>query len=92
MAFNRDLKALYDKVVPPAAKMFDMAKDMEAEVDRLSEIVANFDKNLSIKANRQDLLGVDNKFRNFVKKEKYKPFVERTELEGYELKAEISDV
>ena len=52
LARNEELKALYDKVVPPAAQMFEMAKEMEAEVNRMDQIVQNFDKNLSIKASR----------------------------------------
>ena len=52
LALNSDLKALYHKVVPPAASMEEMGKEMIAEVGRLTEVVYNFDSTLSIKANR----------------------------------------
>ena len=65
---------------------------MREDVDRLVEIVAKYDQNLCTKANKQELLAVDNKFRQYVKKAKYKPFVETTELEYVDLKAEVKDV
>ena len=65
---------------------------MREDVDRLVEIVAKYDQNLCTKANKQELLAVDNKFRQYVKKSKYKPFVETTELEYVDLKAEVKDV
>lgn len=37
-------------------------------------------------------MGVDNKFRQYVKKTKYKPFVEVTELDACDLKAEVLGV
>lgn len=87
---NSELKALYNKIVPPAAMMEQSAKDMEVKCMRLTEAVTNFDKLMSLKASRQDFLALDNKFRLFVKKEKYKPFVETTELEAQDLKAEVN--
>ena len=89
-AMNSELKALYNKIVPPAAMMEQSAKDMEVKCMRLTEAVTNFDKLMSLKASRQDFLALDNKFRLFVKKEKYKPFVETTELEAQDLKAEVN--
>ena len=65
---------------------------MREDVDKLTEIVQRYDENLCTKANKQELLSVDNKFRKYVKKEKYKPFVETTELEYVDLKAEVADV
>ena len=47
---------------------------MTAEVARLKAIIAQYDENLSIKCNKQELIDVDNKFRDFVKKDKYKLF------------------
>ena len=35
---------------------------------------------------------MDNKFRKFVKKDKYKVFVEETELGGHETKVELNSV
>ena len=65
---------------------------MEAEVNRLSGIVYNFDMNLSMKATRHDIMTIDNKFRQYVSKEKYKPFVETTELDTHELKGSIIEI
>ena len=91
-AMNEELKELYNKIVPPAAEMETMAREMDANVKKLSKVVEDFDVAMSTKANKQELLAVDNKFRNFVKKTKYKPFVETTELEAHDLKAEVNDV
>ena len=77
-------------VVPPVAVMQDIGDSMTAEVARLKAIIAQYDENLSIKCNKQELLDVDNKFRNFVKKEKYKIFKEETELGAHDLKTECN--
>ena len=66
------MKDLYEKVVPPVAAMEDFANEMRAENDKLAECVSNFDVNISLKASKQDLVDLENKFRQFVKKEKYK--------------------
>ena len=91
-ACNSELRDLYDKVVPPVAYAQDVAADMKAEVARFQKIIEQYDENLSVKANKQELLAVDNKFRLFVKKDKYKPFVETTELDHHELKTEVNEI
>ena len=35
---------------------------------------------------------MDNKFRNYVKKDKYKPFKEQTELDYHEMKTDVNHV
>jgi hypothetical protein len=70
-ALNTDLKDLYNKTIPHVATMEAIGKEMTAEVDRLEKIVEQYDVNLSVKANKQELMAVDNKFRQYVKKVKY---------------------
>ena len=84
------MKDLYEKVVPPVAAMEDFANEMRAENDKLAECVSNFDVNISLKASKQDLVDLENKFRQFVKKEKYKQFVEVTETDIVEMRAEVN--
>lgn len=91
-ALNVELKELYEKIVPPAAEMETMAKEMNTEVQQLKTVVLEFDASLCTKANRLDLLSVDNKFRKYVKKDKFKDFVEVTELDASDLKAEVNGV
>ena len=45
-AMNKDLKELYEKIVPPAAAMEEIGREMEAEVDRLSAVIEQYDVNL----------------------------------------------
>ena len=63
-------------VVPPVSVMQDVGDTMTAEVARLKAVIAQYDENLSIKCNKQELIDVDNKFREYVKKDKYKVFKE----------------
>ena len=91
-ALNKDLKELYEKIVPPAAAMEQIAQEMQDEVDRLTEVVYKYDENLCIKANRQDVLNFENLLRKYVKKDKYKPFVETTEMDAVNLKQEMNDL
>ena len=65
---------------------------MQYEVKQLQEIVAQYDINLCTKANKQELFEVDNKFRKYVKKDKYKIFVEETELGCHETKTELNSL
>ena len=89
-ALNSDLKELYEKVVPPVATMEQIGKEMEAEVQHLTGIVQNFEMNLCIKATRQDLLAIDNKFRQYVKKDKQKAFLETTSEDLEKLRGDCS--
>ena len=91
-ALNKELVALYDKVVPPVAEMEKISARVLGEVKVLTEVVANYDISLCTKANKQELLGVDNKFRQYVKKEKHRPFVEETENDIYNMKDSVSDL
>ena len=77
-------------VVPPVKVMQDVGDAMTAEVTRLKAIIAQYDENLSIKCNKQELVDVDNKLRDFVKKDKYKIFKEETELDAHALKTEVN--
>ena len=43
---------------------------------------------MTLKANKQELFSVDNKFRLYAKKEKFKKFVEETEMDCHDLKVE----
>ena len=79
-------------VVPPVAVMQDVGDAMQAEVARLKAIIAQYDENLSIKCNKQELMDVDNKFRLFIKKDKYKPFKDETELDVHDLKTEVKSL
>ena len=72
--------------------MEQIAHEMEDEVDRLTEVINRYDENLCIKANRQDVLNFENLLRKYVKKDKYKPFVETTELDSVNLKQEMNDL
>ena len=72
--------------------MQDVGDAMTAEVARLKAIIAQYDENLSIKCNKQELIDVDNKFRDFVKKDKYKLFKEETELDAHTLKTEVNTI
>ena len=65
---------------------------MQVEVAQLQEVVAQYDINLCTKANKQELMVVDNKFRSYVKKDKYKLFVETTELEAHETRTDLNSV
>ena len=73
-ALNKDLKELYNKVVPPVAAAEEISQEMQAEVDRLTNVIEQYDVNLCQRATRQDVLEVENKFRKYVKKDKFKPF------------------
>ena len=90
MALNSELQELYHKVVPPVAVMEEVGRRMQDDVAKLTSVVCEYDRNLCTKANKQELFGVDNKFRQYVKKAKYKPFVEETELDLHELKTETN--
>ena len=72
--------------------MEQIAQEMQDEVDRLTEVINRYDENLCIKANRQDVLNFENLLRKYVKKDKYKPFVETTELDSVNLKQEMNDL
>ena len=61
---------------------------MQEDVSTLKQVVEQYDSNLALKANKQELLGVDNKFRLYAKKDKFKKFEEQTELDCHELKTE----
>lgn len=37
-------------------------------------------------------MSVDNRFRQYVKKEKYKPFVETTEMDHINMKSDVKDL
>lgn len=45
-----------------------------------------------MKANKQELLGVENKLRLYVKDEEFRPFFETTEMDGQEMKAEVNEI
>ena len=62
-ALNDEYKVLYDKVVPPISVMQESNKDLSKTVAQLMEVVSQYDQNLCTKANKQELLVVDNKFR-----------------------------
>ena len=54
--------------------------------------MAQYDEDISYKASKQDVLNVDNKLRLFVKKDKYKPWKEQTEMDYHEMKTDINHV
>ena len=46
------MKALYEKVVPPVAAMEEFAKEMQAENEKLTNCITNFDLSISLKASK----------------------------------------
>ena len=73
-ALNSELQDLYQKVVPPVTVMEEVGRSVQESVGALTEVVGRFDVQLCLKANKQELLAVDNKFRLFVKKDVFEPF------------------
>lgn len=73
-ALNKELQDLYQKVVPTVTVMEGIGRTMQETVATLTEVVGRFDVTLCQKANKQELLIVDNKFRLFVKKDNFEPF------------------
>ena len=51
-ALNKELKDLYDKIVPPVAVMQAVGQRMQEDVSQLKAIVEQYDQNLSMKANK----------------------------------------
>ena len=61
-------------------------------MEQFKIIVAQYDEDISYKASKQDVLNVDNKLRQYVKKDKYKPWKEQTETDYHEMKTDINHV
>ena len=91
-AINDELKQLYEKVVPPVATMEELCDKTSREVHKLAGIVAKYDENLCVKANKQELMAVDNKFRLHLKKTKFKEFKTLTETDYDEMKTDVNHV
>ena len=91
-ALNAELKGLYDKVVPPVDALDKQVQFCMTSVATFKEMLGKIDENLCIRATKQDVLNVDNKFRFCVKKDKYNPFKETTELEYIEMKNDVNNV
>ena len=65
---------------------------MQAENEKLTNCITNFDLSISLKASKQNLVDLENKLRQYVKKEKYKEFMEVTETDIVDMKAEVNGV
>ena len=86
-----EYKKLYDKVVPPVQLMETQTAKMKDKVKKMKLIVARYDEALSTKANRQDVLDVENKFRKYTKLPDFEEFKGQT-LDEYEsLKTEVAN-
>lgn len=72
--------------------MEEISDRVLAEVKALTQVVGGFDVSLCTKANKQELLGVDNRFRQYVKLALHEPFVETTELEMHDMKTEVNSL
>ena len=70
----KDLKALYKKVVPPLEQMQKNFTDVRKEWLQTKVMVEEFDRTICMKAQRQDVLDVDNKFRLYQKQEQFFEF------------------
>ena len=91
-ALADDYRELYEKVVPPISIMQASNEKTQKTCLTLQEIVAKYDENLCTKANKQDMMIVDNKFRNYVLKDKYKVFKEKTEKDYTTMKVDVNHV
>ena len=54
--------------------------------------MAQYDEDISYKASKQDVINVDNKLRQYVMKDKYKPFKDNIEVGYQEMKADVNGV
>ena len=73
-AQHKDFKTLYEKVVPPLHDMQSSFGQLKTEWLQHKEMIEQFDKTICQKAQRMDLLEVDNKFRQYQKKEEFFEF------------------
>jgi len=70
-ALNKELKELYERVVPPVAAMEEVGREMKAQVDRVEAICWEFDKTLMNKASKVDVMGVEQKLRDYLKRDEF---------------------
>ena len=84
-----DYKELYEKVVPPVQLLESESQNAIKEVQEIRRVVARFDDILSQKANKPDLIRIDNKFRNFSKHAMVEKFKQVTTDEICELRLEV---
>ena len=86
-----EYKKLYEKVVPPVQLIETQTAKMRDKVKKMKHIVARYDEALSTKANKQDVLDVDNKFRKYTKLPVFEEFKGQA-LDDYEtLKTEVTN-
>ena len=78
--------------MPPVAILETSCNKLAEQVEQFKLIVAQYDEDISYKASKQDVINVDNKLRQYVMKDKYKPFKDQIEVEYQEMKTDVNHV
>ena len=91
-ALNEQYLTLYEKVVPPVQMMETQTQQNTEEVKKLVKIIARYDENLCIKANKQEVMACDDKFRKYLRKDRYEDFKSITSIELESMKKEVKNV
>ena len=76
-----EFKELYEKVVPPIAIFEEKNEKLLRRVQKLNGIVKRFDEALTVKANKQEMMDIDNKFRWFTKCKDFEDYQKQVKSE-----------